>query len=487
MSKKTSFEEALRQKMNELPLPDENESWQKMKALLNEKEKRRSFFFFRNEKIVGAALLLCILLAGIILITGSEKKSVNIATHQDVTTGKASKNAYFNQIKRETNSEKTSKIKDTTKAHSNTALSAIISSYATSENASKSNTHLSVKNNTATIKSQNEVAEKQAFTKQLNIAQTNKQRAWQDDTYASQNGDIKTQLKSTTSQKNQTNFSIDSSLSLTETNNSLSPSVSDDSNQNTTVVISNIQKADSTSNNNAAAKAMIRAKRHNSYFIDAGIGIKQQLPVGNQTLTFYNYNGNKGWLGDYIPSLYIKLEKEQRWFLQGEFHYAAPRLVSKVAYWQKTTADYGHGSTTMDKYYLQKTWYNEIPVSFNLYLRPSLSIGAGIMYNRLRGASAKRETSVYDVVSGHSVYDESVLPWKSFTDSFLYKTNASLLLQTDYEKEKWTFGLRYLHDMQPFLTYTLPDGAKKDKQNTSLELLIRYRLYRSDKFRIGKL
>ena len=483
MSKKLSFEEALRQKMNELPLPDENESWQQMKALLDEKEKRRTFFFFRNEKIVGGALLFCALMFWAVVSLYTEKTSTTMVVRKDDKAGSTNSQ----QENKRAITETTSKNSKTKEAQQEAALSTLPTSSAATVSSVKKNGFSPADKDISTAKKQNNLGDNNTSATHLSTWQNGGKETQQGEHSSLQKQDDNITRLYTKNQADPSFFTNDSmQLSEVIDSSQLLTSIGVDSNQNADAGKGILPKKDSASANNAAAKTTIKIKRRNAYFVDAGVGIKQQLPIGNQAFTAYNYNGNKGWLGDYIPSLYVRLEKEKRWFVQGEFHYAAPRLVSKTAYWQKTRADYNHSSTTMDKYYLQKTWYNEVPLSFNLYLRPSLSVGAGVMYNMLRGATGKRETSVYDVLAQHSVYDEAILSWKGYTDSFLYKTNTSLLVQADYDVERWSFGVRYLQDVQPYLTYTLPDGMKKDKRNTSLEVLVRYRLFRSEKFRLGK-
>ena len=493
MSKKPSFDEALRQKMNELPLPDENESWQKMKAMLDEKEKRRGFPFFRYEKIAAGVLLLGALLLWLasFLQTGTKSATDGITANQGNSDKKVS--VPYQSIKPENNNEKTGVNEKRKSVQSDTTLSTSVASSSTlltpseAQSSSSNNKIFFTKKNTVTERKRNDKTGEKAFANQGKKSRINSKGIIRGDHSVLRKDDNKSAI-------NTTDGILQKQFLSAGKDSVLTPNVI--SNVDTSSAIRNHQdkadmktvftKTDSVSANNTATKTSIKIKHRNAYFIDAGVGIKQQLPVGDQAFTSYNYNGNKSWLSDYISSLYIKLEKEKRWFVQGEFHFGAPRLVSKTTYWQKTRADYGHGSTTMDKYYLQKTWYNEVPLSFNLYLRPSLSAGAGVMYNMLCGASAKRETSVYDAVLNQSVYEEKILSWKGYTDSFLYKTNTSLLLQTDYHVDRWSFGLRYLQDVQPYLTYTLPDGVKKDKRNASLELLVRYRLFRSEKFRLGK-
>jgi hypothetical protein len=52
-------------------------------------------------------------------------------------------------------------------------------------------------------------------------------------------------------------------------------------------------------------------------------------------------------------------------------------------------------------------------------------------------------------------------------------------LQTDYQWKRFSWGLRYLKDIQPYIKYTKPNGDINTKKNQALELVIRYRLWQS--------
>ena len=100
------------------------------------------------------------------------------------------------------------------------------------------------------------------------------------------------------------------------------------------------------------------------------------------------------------------------------------------------------------------------------------------MYNRLRGAVAEQKITTGDARSGAVTEAVQMMPVKGYTDSFLYRSQTSLLLQTGYVKNRWSAQLCFVKDMQPFIVYTLPDGSKTDKKNTSLQFLIGYQLFR---------
>jgi hypothetical protein len=83
------------------------------------------------------------------------------------------------------------------------------------------------------------------------------------------------------------------------------------------------------------------------------------------------------------------------------------------------------------------------------------------------------------VQTGVQTIARQIKPVEGFKDSFLYKTQVHLLLQTEYEWKRFSFGLRYLKDLQPYIKYTKPDGDINTKKNQALEFVVRYRLWQS--------
>jgi hypothetical protein len=204
-----------------------------------------------------------------------------------------------------------------------------------------------------------------------------------------------------------------------------------------------------------------------------------QIPVGGQSGTAYTYKGNTNPLIDYIPSVYINLHKGRKWFIQGEFQYGTPQSVNDFSFSQRTKYDTAVTTVTTTTDQLEKTYYHQLLLNFNYYLRPNWSIGLGGAYSRFHGAVTQEETQATNVQTGAQTIARQIKPIEGFTDSFLYKTQVHVLLQTDYQWKRFSLGLRYLKDIQPYIKYTRPDGGINTKKNQALEFVIRYRLWQS--------
>ncbi|MFT3907786.1 MAG: hypothetical protein QM737_00040 [Ferruginibacter sp.] len=218
-------------------------------------------------------------------------------------------------------------------------------------------------------------------------------------------------------------------------------------------------------------------KKSNSFIWSAGIGMQQQIPVGNQKYSAYGFNGKNNIINDYVPAAYLRLERKGKWFTQLEFSYASPRMVGEFPYNRKTTVNnrYTQISTTTTS--LKKTYYHEIPLSFNYYIIPRWSVGAGGIYGWLHRAISEQRVTVKNIQSQQEQTATSIIP-ASYTDSFLYRSQFSWLLQTNYQWRRLSFGIRYSMDAQPYIKYTTPAGEINERRNWSLEFLLRLRLWK---------
>jgi hypothetical protein len=58
---------------------------------------------------------------------------------------------------------------------------------------------------------------------------------------------------------------------------------------------------------------------------------------------------------------------------------------------------------------------------------------------------------------------------------------VQFILHTDYRWKNFSIGLRYKKDLQPYIRYTKPDGRVDQDMNDAMEIILRYRLWKSKK------
>ncbi len=226
-------------------------------------------------------------------------------------------------------------------------------------------------------------------------------------------------------------------------------------------------------------KKIVKSKP--AFLISAGIGMQQQVPFADQKTVTRNYYGRTSALSDYIPSLYIRIEKEKKWFVQGEFRYGAPQSLKEFSYNRQTKLDSSSSFITTTSLALKKTYYHQIPFSFNYYVLPNWSVGVGGIYSRFHGAVSETEIRNLNIQTQSESVSKKLVNIKHFTDSFLYKTQMHVLLQTEYHWKRFAFGIRYTRDVQPFIKYIKPDGKINTEKNQTIQLMARFRIWQSQR------
>jgi hypothetical protein len=214
----------------------------------------------------------------------------------------------------------------------------------------------------------------------------------------------------------------------------------------------------------------------------AGLGVHQLIPIDGQELTPYDAEGRKGSLYDYIPSLYMRMYKADKWFLQAEFRYGAPQSVPEMLY-DKHVVDSFNSFTTVKSTTLKKTFYHQLPVTFNYFVTKDFSVGGGIVWNKFTSAVTESDVSRRNnITQTDSIISKGVIETqKADSASQFAKSYLQALFEAEYRWKRFSFGLKYSFGLEPYITFTLPGGTQQQEKNKSLQLFVRYELWRSKK------
>ena len=226
----------------------------------------------------------------------------------------------------------------------------------------------------------------------------------------------------------------------------------------------------------------------NNIWFGAGLALQQLIPVDGQKTTPYNAYGRKGSLGDYIPSAYFRIYQQKK-FLQVEFKYGAPQYTKDIAYQQKIIShDSSTGVTVSNVNHVKKTYYHQLPVSIHYNVLPNLWIGAGFVWNKFQSAIVQQvqHTLVAQGPAGTPI-DSVSAPGKIFqlngdSATAFSKSYIQCMFEAQYTWKRFSFGARYAFGLQPYLTFTSPaTGQTQKERNASLNIFLRYELWRSKK------
>lgn len=241
-----------------------------------------------------------------------------------------------------------------------------------------------------------------------------------------------------------------------------------------------VLKKDSVKMKTGNAEKTKKEKDKPAFVFSAGVGLHQQLPMARQTFTPYSSQGRKSSLADYLPSVYLRLEKEKKWFLQGEFRYGAPQYTRQFTYQQQLVPDTGANPqySTLTSYGLKKTFYHQLPISFHYFIRPGWSLGAGLQWNLFNSAVAEKEvnrknnfTQIDSLVS-RSIFRESN------AGNIFRKSYLQAVIESQYKWNRFSLGARYAFGLQPYIRFGIPGQPVSEERNHALQFFIRYELWR---------
>jgi hypothetical protein len=482
MSERLPYEEQLSQQWDDLTLPDENRAWEDMKQRLEEEDDDKIVFWWRRGCMLWGFLLLGLLGLGWWLLQpqqwfkGKNEKEETTATISSAEQNKQTINRndtapFPNRNKEEQPVESSNNI--TGQIIADSSVSAVPVQPQVKKNATGSSTRKTltdeagmnteiqqpaVKKRTVPVKTKNNVSRvKQQNDQPANIPGlptkdiTNKP--------AAEPVKDKPVIQKTKTPTSKAEAGKKDSLKKEEKTT------------DTLTVKNAVPKTDS-----AKKKAI---------FFSAGLGLHQQLPVAGQKLTPYNASGRKASLADYIPSVYFRMTKKDKWFLQAEFRYGAPQTTKAFVYDQQVVTDtfpQQPSVTTTTSSKLKKTFYHQLPLTFNYYIKPGWSIGAGIQVNKFSAAVSERE--VRSRISGtiiDSVISKGLVSTKgdSITASAFKKTYMLGVIETQYQHKRFSFGARYSFGLEPYIKFTLPGGTAQQERSHSVQVFLRYQLWKS--------
>lgn len=240
-----------------------------------------------------------------------------------------------------------------------------------------------------------------------------------------------------------------------------------------------LPQKDSASTEKEPAKETKQPKFYYSF----GIAVQLAIPVAGQSIVPYNNYGRRGALTDYIPSVYFRMHKENKWFLQSEFRYGVPQYTKEFTYSKKITVDTiaEPDLITTGLFSVRKTYYHQLPLSFNYYVLPELAVGTGFSFSRFSSAVVRVNT--FRRLAGaanDSLISSEIKSVKN--DSAFKKNNFQWLFEAQYKWKRFFFGARFAIDVKPSINYTDPvTGIATGKRNSSLNIFARYELWNSKK------
>ena len=475
MNKRLPYEEELLKQLMDLPLPDEQVSWNDMKRRLDEDNDDGIIIPPVKKGCIAYGLLLVLLVIILVLIVRpgkwfSHRKEKNIVSSEKVIQGNDEKNGTKDTG---TNFRNATQGNNADSVFSDSNMSLIFIDTSKPDNNKERNQNNYLKEKTA-----------HGNGKKLRILTNKNESEKKHDREIKQNvsKNIAGNLKSTITNNQQDedsslndvkiNTAADNDSSITNSNKNVTQSKISDSN--------NIKKGTKNADSTNKITKKDSSIKPLTYF-SAGLVLHQQLPVNGEKLTPYNSLGRKSSLADYIPSVYFRMYKEKKWFIQSEFRYGAPQYTKEILYIQRKVIDTSTNTTTSTSNRLKKTFYHQLPVSFNYYVLPHCSVGVGFTWNKFSSVVIEQEVKETNNITMIDSNQATTILHSGKPDSNFVKSYFQAVIETQYEWKRFSFGARYSFGLQPYLKFQLPGGQQKEEKNNALQIFVRYNLWESKK------
>ncbi|MEI9808382.1 MAG: hypothetical protein WDO16_11205 [Bacteroidota bacterium] len=486
MNERLPYEEQITHQLNDLPLPDENMAWADMKRRLEEDDDRRIVPF----RLRGCGLwgLLAVVLLGIgwwlfrQYKAGDKKEEtqkVQRIPQQETTIDKNKEDTVH--ITGDANDKNSRIIKPGIDNNKNDTTQTTASQARNNRRKTAYDNKIAVTATGGTTKKINK--EETIHTEQIPGVKSKKNVVKKTDQVAdTENTSITTapgSKKSNPASKEELPGNIPAPV-IKDSSNNVSTSIRK---TDTIRVVKkdSVKKKDAEETVKNSSPKKDSAKTKYIYF-SAGIAMHQLLPIDGQKLTPYNSQGRKGSLADYIPSVYFRMYKNDKWFLQAEFRYGAPQYNREILYRQKSVIDPFGINNTITSTKLKKTFYHQLPVSFNYFVLPNWSIGSGLVWNKFTSAVSVQDVIKRTIATGSdTAISLGTIIRSSGADSNFARSYFQALVETQFRWKRFSLGARYSFGLQPYLKFTLPGGTQQQEKNTSLQLFLRYELWRSKK------
>ena len=208
----------------------------------------------------------------------------------------------------------------------------------------------------------------------------------------------------------------------------------------------------------------------------AGIGFNQFFSVGQQQKSDYNSGGTSGGVGDYLPIPMIRYYFSRKLFVQIEAQFNTPQYTKKNLVAGQSAGDtLSPGLVQQNSVVIKKLFYFNLPLSVHYSPLKNLYVGAGLQYSRLSNGVGLYENKVLVTGGTDTVKSAKVYSFKG--DSIYQKMRTNefrFLVDLSYTYKRFIIGARYNQALSKFLNVRISDTQVTQARNSSLQLYIRY-------------
>lgn len=212
-----------------------------------------------------------------------------------------------------------------------------------------------------------------------------------------------------------------------------------------------------------------------------GFTLPLAFPLGDQRAMGYNAWAGHNTVSDYLPSPHLQYHITNKTFLQTEAQLISPQFISPtmLSYTTRQMGNY----TVSNSIYAQKLYYVNIPVSVHHSPFPGFYMGTGIQFSSMISGVAMNEERKMSPGGGSSLLSETFSRFRNDTLSRKLNNNEfRVLLDANYYFNRFTVGLRYNQALSNYISFRLTPGMPYSfEKNRALQFYLRYNLWEEKK------
>ena len=148
-----------------------------------------------------------------------------------------------------------------------------------------------------------------------------------------------------------------------------------------------------------------RSRLSSKNFVIAGLSLNYHMPVSGQEMSTITGTGKAGKVLDYLPSIYAQYHFADKWFVQAELQYKAPQFVAPIRM-QSTFTPVNNNKKYEEWSTLSKLYYMNLPVSVHYKVSNKVTAGAGVQYSYLRSSVIETNLCTWEKNNNNS-WDKS--------------------------------------------------------------------------------
>ncbi len=212
----------------------------------------------------------------------------------------------------------------------------------------------------------------------------------------------------------------------------------------------------------------------------AGIAPFQNVSIGDQKTYHYGAGATRNIATDYIPSPYLQLHLTNRVYVQSEFQFNSPQSTPALLLDQRSMVT-PTTVVTQEHTFLRKLYYFHMPVSFYYSPAKNFYLGSGLQFSSLSSGLATVEQTD---PNNTTLRSETITLKDDALSGRLRGSEWRYLLDANYYINRFSFGVRYSQALNNYIdrkaVSNLPDIQAR---NQAFQVYMRYNIIVSDKRR----